>query len=91
MCICNVFLFIPSSILAHQQGRSPLNVCEENKQNNWEEAAKLLKDAINKPVSITRIVIAKYLIEIDSLQKTLGLFPLLKRLIHSIISYGRCN
>ncbi|NXT99233.1 KRIT1 protein, partial [Buphagus erythrorhynchus] len=35
--------------ITDQQGRSPLNVCEENKQNEWEEAAKLLKEAINKP------------------------------------------
>ncbi|KFO23922.1 Krev interaction trapped protein 1 [Fukomys damarensis] len=36
--------------ITDQQGRSPLNICEENKQNNWEEAAKLLKEAINKPI-----------------------------------------
>uniref|UniRef100_A0A0G2JGG7 KRIT1, ankyrin repeat containing n=1 Tax=Mus musculus TaxID=10090 RepID=A0A0G2JGG7_MOUSE len=41
--------------ITDQQGRSPLNVCEENKQNNWEEAAKLLKDAINKPYEKVRI------------------------------------
>ncbi|XP_054240698.1 krev interaction trapped protein 1 isoform X2 [Indicator indicator] len=38
-----------------QQGRSPLNVCEENKQNEWEETAKLLKEAINKPYEKARI------------------------------------
>ncbi|XP_051857079.1 krev interaction trapped protein 1 [Antechinus flavipes] len=38
-----------------QQGRSPLNVCEENKQNDWEETAKLLKEAINKPYEKVRI------------------------------------
>ena len=34
-----------------QQKRSPLQVCEENKQNEWEETAKLLQQANNKPVS----------------------------------------
>ncbi|XP_053570005.1 krev interaction trapped protein 1 [Bombina bombina] len=38
-----------------QQGRSPLDICEENKQNKWEEAAKLLKDAANKPYEKVRI------------------------------------
>ena len=46
------------SFVTDQQGRSPLNICEENKQNNWEEAAKLLKEAINKPVRITFINIS---------------------------------
>ncbi|XP_078198934.1 krev interaction trapped protein 1 isoform X3 [Callithrix jacchus] len=41
--------------ITDQQGRSPLNICEENKQNNWEEAAKLLKEAINKPYEKFRI------------------------------------
>ncbi|XP_009081397.1 PREDICTED: krev interaction trapped protein 1 isoform X2 [Acanthisitta chloris] len=41
--------------ITDQQGRSPLNVCEENKQNEWEEAAKLLKEAINKPYEKARI------------------------------------
>uniref|UniRef100_A0A8C5LDW2 KRIT1, ankyrin repeat containing n=1 Tax=Jaculus jaculus TaxID=51337 RepID=A0A8C5LDW2_JACJA len=41
--------------ITDQQGRSPLNICEENKQNNWEEAAKLLKEAFTKPVRITFI------------------------------------
>uniref|UniRef100_A0A8C6E8M2 KRIT1 ankyrin repeat containing n=1 Tax=Moschus moschiferus TaxID=68415 RepID=A0A8C6E8M2_MOSMO len=41
--------------ITDQQGRSPLNICEENKQNNWEEAAKLLKEAINKPYEKVRI------------------------------------
>ncbi|NP_001026144.3 krev interaction trapped protein 1 isoform X1 [Gallus gallus] len=41
--------------ITDQQGRSPLNVCEENKQNEWEETAKLLKDAINKPYEKARI------------------------------------
>lgn len=45
--------------ITDQQGRSPLNICEENKQNNWEEAAKLLKEAINKPVRIIFINKAK--------------------------------
>uniref|UniRef100_A0A803YKP1 KRIT1 ankyrin repeat containing n=1 Tax=Meleagris gallopavo TaxID=9103 RepID=A0A803YKP1_MELGA len=41
--------------ITDQQGRSPLNVCEENKQNEWEETAKLLKDAVNKPYEKARI------------------------------------
>uniref|UniRef100_A0A8D2CRJ3 KRIT1 ankyrin repeat containing n=1 Tax=Sciurus vulgaris TaxID=55149 RepID=A0A8D2CRJ3_SCIVU len=41
--------------ITDQQGRSPLNICEENKQNNWEEAAKLLKEAVNKPYEKVRI------------------------------------
>uniref|UniRef100_A0ABI7WKG2 FERM domain-containing protein n=1 Tax=Felis catus TaxID=9685 RepID=A0ABI7WKG2_FELCA len=41
--------------ITDQQGRTPLNICEENKQNNWEEAAKLLKEAINKPYEKVRI------------------------------------
>uniref|UniRef100_A0A4X1U780 FERM domain-containing protein n=1 Tax=Sus scrofa TaxID=9823 RepID=A0A4X1U780_PIG len=41
--------------ITDQQGRSPLNICEENKQNNWEDAAKLLKEAINKPYEKVRI------------------------------------
>ncbi|XP_010153599.1 PREDICTED: krev interaction trapped protein 1 isoform X2 [Eurypyga helias] len=41
--------------ITDQQGRSPLNVCEENKQNEWEETAKLLKEAVNKPYEKARI------------------------------------
>ncbi|XP_050795499.1 krev interaction trapped protein 1 isoform X2 [Gopherus flavomarginatus] len=41
--------------ITDQQGRSPLNVCEESKQNDWEETAKLLKEAINKPYEKVRI------------------------------------
>ncbi|KAF6086312.1 hypothetical protein HJG60_008495 [Phyllostomus discolor] len=41
--------------ITDQQGKSPLNICEENKQNNWEETAKLLKEAINKPYEKVRI------------------------------------
>ncbi|XP_009951306.1 PREDICTED: krev interaction trapped protein 1 isoform X2 [Leptosomus discolor] len=41
--------------ITDQQGRSPLNVCEENKQNEWEETVKLLKEAINKPYEKARI------------------------------------
>ncbi|XP_010077106.1 PREDICTED: krev interaction trapped protein 1 isoform X2 [Pterocles gutturalis] len=41
--------------ITDQQGRSPLNVCEENKQNEWEETAKLLKEAINRPYEKVRI------------------------------------
>ncbi len=35
-----------------QQKRSPLQVCEESKQNNWEETVKLLQQAKTKPVSV---------------------------------------
>ncbi|XP_062301872.1 krev interaction trapped protein 1 [Osmerus eperlanus] len=38
-----------------QQKRSPLQVCEENKQNEWEETAKLLQQANNKPYEKVRI------------------------------------
>nr|XP_033787049.1 krev interaction trapped protein 1 isoform X2 [Geotrypetes seraphini] len=41
--------------ITDQQGRSPLNICEENKQNEWEETAKLLKQAVNKPYEKVRI------------------------------------
>nr|KAF6338243.1 hypothetical protein mPipKuh1_007967 [Pipistrellus kuhlii] len=41
--------------ITDQQGKSPLNICEENKQNNWEETTKLLKEAINKPYEKVRI------------------------------------
>lgn len=34
-----------------QQKRSPLQLCEENKQNDWEETLKLLQEASNRPVS----------------------------------------
>lgn len=36
-----------------QQKRSPLQVCEENKQNEWEETVKLLQQVNSKPVSHT--------------------------------------
>lgn len=36
-----------------QQKRSPQQVCEENKQNEWEETVKLLQQASSKPVSRT--------------------------------------
>uniref|UniRef100_A0A8C1D4L7 KRIT1 ankyrin repeat containing n=1 Tax=Cyprinus carpio carpio TaxID=630221 RepID=A0A8C1D4L7_CYPCA len=38
-----------------QQKRSPLQVCEESKQNSWEEAVKLLQQANNKPYEKVRI------------------------------------
>uniref|UniRef100_A0A672FY12 FERM domain-containing protein n=1 Tax=Salarias fasciatus TaxID=181472 RepID=A0A672FY12_SALFA len=38
-----------------QQKRSPLQVCEENKQNEWEEAMKLLQQATSKPYEKVRI------------------------------------
>ncbi|KAJ8273385.1 hypothetical protein GJAV_G00101010 [Gymnothorax javanicus] len=41
--------------IVDQQKRSPLQVCEENKQNEWEEAAKLLQEATNKPYEKVRI------------------------------------
>lgn len=36
-----------------QQKRTPQQVCEENKQNEWEETVKLLQQASSKPVSRT--------------------------------------
>ncbi|KAG8443162.1 hypothetical protein GDO86_011824 [Hymenochirus boettgeri] len=41
--------------ISDQQGRLPLDICEENKQNKWEETAKLLKDSVNKPYEKVRI------------------------------------
>ncbi|XP_053323931.1 krev interaction trapped protein 1 [Spea bombifrons] len=41
--------------ITDQQGRSPLDICEENKQGKWEEAAQLLKEAVNKPYEKVRI------------------------------------
>uniref|UniRef100_A0A8C5DJR9 FERM domain-containing protein n=1 Tax=Gouania willdenowi TaxID=441366 RepID=A0A8C5DJR9_GOUWI len=38
-----------------QQKRSPLQVCEENKQNEWEETVKLLQQASSKPYEKVRI------------------------------------
>ncbi|XP_048849959.1 LOW QUALITY PROTEIN: krev interaction trapped protein 1 [Brienomyrus brachyistius] len=38
-----------------QQKRTPLQVCEENKRNNWEETVKLLQEANNKPYEKVRI------------------------------------
>uniref|UniRef100_A0A8C7H2N8 KRIT1 ankyrin repeat containing n=1 Tax=Oncorhynchus kisutch TaxID=8019 RepID=A0A8C7H2N8_ONCKI len=38
-----------------QQKRSPLQICEENKQNEWEETVKLLQQANNKPYEKVRI------------------------------------
>uniref|UniRef100_M4AL55 KRIT1 ankyrin repeat containing n=1 Tax=Xiphophorus maculatus TaxID=8083 RepID=M4AL55_XIPMA len=38
-----------------QQKRSPLQVCEENKQNEWEETIKLLQQANSKPYEKVRI------------------------------------
>uniref|UniRef100_A0A671VUX0 KRIT1 ankyrin repeat containing n=1 Tax=Sparus aurata TaxID=8175 RepID=A0A671VUX0_SPAAU len=38
-----------------QQKRSPLQVCEENKQNEWEETVKLLQQATSKPYEKVRI------------------------------------
>ncbi|KAM9308815.1 krev interaction trapped protein 1 isoform 2-T2 [Gastrophryne carolinensis] len=37
------------------QGRSPLDICEENKQSKWEEAAELLRNSHNKPYEKVRI------------------------------------
>ncbi|ETE68584.1 Krev interaction trapped protein 1, partial [Ophiophagus hannah] len=41
--------------ITDQQGRTPLNICEENKQNEWEKTAMLLKEAINKQYEKVRI------------------------------------
>ncbi|CAH2282430.1 krev interaction trapped 1 [Pelobates cultripes] len=41
--------------VSDQQGRSPLDICEENKQSKWEEAAQLLQDSMNKPYEKVRI------------------------------------
>ncbi|KAG9339156.1 hypothetical protein JZ751_024014 [Albula glossodonta] len=38
-----------------QQKRTPLQICEENKQNEWEEASTLLQQANNKPYEKVRI------------------------------------
>uniref|UniRef100_A0AAX7T244 FERM domain-containing protein n=1 Tax=Astatotilapia calliptera TaxID=8154 RepID=A0AAX7T244_ASTCA len=38
-----------------QQKRSPFQVCEENKQNEWEETVKLLQQANSKPYEKVRI------------------------------------
>uniref|UniRef100_A0A8C7VU00 KRIT1 ankyrin repeat containing n=1 Tax=Oncorhynchus mykiss TaxID=8022 RepID=A0A8C7VU00_ONCMY len=38
-----------------QQKRSPMQICEENKQNEWEETVKLLQQANNKPYEKVRI------------------------------------
>ena len=49
----------PFSLVAQhiedQQKRSPLQVCEENKQNEWEETVKLLQQASIKPVSSSSV------------------------------------
>lgn len=42
-----------SQHIEDQQKKSPLQVCEENKQNEWEETVKLLQQANTKPVSLT--------------------------------------
>ncbi|KAL7976555.1 hypothetical protein Chor_008504 [Crotalus horridus] len=41
--------------ITDQQGRTPLNICEENKQNEWKKTAMLLKEAINKQYEKVRI------------------------------------
>uniref|UniRef100_A0A8D2ZTC9 FERM domain-containing protein n=1 Tax=Scophthalmus maximus TaxID=52904 RepID=A0A8D2ZTC9_SCOMX len=38
-----------------EQKRSPLQVCEENKQNEWEETMKLLQQASSRPYEKVRI------------------------------------
>uniref|UniRef100_A0A3B4BE21 FERM domain-containing protein n=1 Tax=Periophthalmus magnuspinnatus TaxID=409849 RepID=A0A3B4BE21_9GOBI len=38
-----------------QQKKTPLQVCEENKQNEWEETVKLLQQANTKPYEKVRI------------------------------------
>ncbi|XP_067862542.1 krev interaction trapped protein 1 [Heptranchias perlo] len=41
--------------IVDQQGRTSLQVCKENKQNDWEATAQLLNDALNKPYEKVRI------------------------------------
>ncbi|XP_069770486.1 krev interaction trapped protein 1 isoform X1 [Narcine bancroftii] len=41
--------------IVDQQGRTALQVCKENKQNDWEATVKLLNDALNKPYEKVRI------------------------------------
>lgn len=49
-------MYFANLLLQHiedQQKRSPLQLCEENKQNEWEETVKLLQKCSSKPVSRT--------------------------------------
>ncbi|XP_035661057.1 krev interaction trapped protein 1-like [Branchiostoma floridae] len=39
----------------NKEGQTPLDVCEQNKQNEWEHAATLLKEALNKPYQKIRV------------------------------------
>lgn len=71
LCLLNTFIshsffsqfpydLFSYSVLKHiedQQKRSPLQICEENKQNNWEETVKLLKQANNQPVSVIAVCV----------------------------------
>ncbi|KAM5157908.1 LOW QUALITY PROTEIN: krev interaction trapped protein 1 [Mantella aurantiaca] len=41
--------------ITDQQGRSPLDICEENQQSKWEETGELLKNSLNKPYEKVRI------------------------------------
>ncbi|GCB63381.1 hypothetical protein scyTo_0004402 [Scyliorhinus torazame] len=41
--------------IVDQQGRTALQVCKENKQNDWETTVRLLNDALNKPYEKIRI------------------------------------
>ncbi|XP_018413107.1 PREDICTED: krev interaction trapped protein 1 [Nanorana parkeri] len=41
--------------ITDQQGRTPLDICEENKQSKWEETAELLKNSLNKSYEKVRI------------------------------------
>uniref|UniRef100_V9KH42 KRIT1, ankyrin repeat-containing n=1 Tax=Callorhinchus milii TaxID=7868 RepID=V9KH42_CALMI len=41
--------------IVDQQERTPLQVCTENKQNDWEDTEKLLSEALNKPYEKVRI------------------------------------
>ena len=50
-CLWQILFFLVSQHIEDQQKRSPLQVCEENKQNEWEETVKLLQQASTKPVS----------------------------------------
>ncbi|XP_061411349.1 krev interaction trapped protein 1 isoform X1 [Lethenteron reissneri] len=38
-----------------QQGRSPVQVCEENRQGDWEGVVRLLRDSVNKTFEKVRV------------------------------------
>lgn len=63
MCSCSIYtphrtfngnkVYVFCQHIEDQQKRTPQQVCEENKQNEWEETVKLLQQASSKPVSHT--------------------------------------